>query len=114
MLMHELAIIGNVVDAVTDRVGDAKVLRVQVEIGKLSGVVPAALRFCFDVSTAGTTLAGAKLEIIEVPGHARCMQCDADVELQDQIALCTCGSANLALQTGQEFKIKEVVIASNG
>ena len=81
--MHELAIIGNVVDAVTHRVGDAKVVRVQLEIGKFSGVVPDALRFCFDVSTAGTTLAGAALEIIEVPGR------------------------------GQEFKIKEVEIASN-
>ena len=81
--MHELAIIGNVVNAVTNRVGDAKVIRVQLEIGKLSGVVPDALRFCFDVSTAGTTLAGAALEIIEIPGR------------------------------GQEFKIREVEIASN-
>jgi hydrogenase nickel incorporation protein HypA/HybF len=71
----------SVVDAVTERVGDAKVVRVLLEIGKLSGVVPDAIRFCFDLATAETTLEGATLEIIETPGRARCLQCLADVEL---------------------------------
>ncbi len=35
--MRELAIMESVVDAVTERVGDAKVVRVLLEIGKLSG-----------------------------------------------------------------------------
>jgi hydrogenase nickel incorporation protein HypA/HybF len=111
--VHELAIMESVVDAVTERVGDVNVVRVLLEIGELSGVVPDALRFCFDLAAAGTPLAGAALEIIEVPGRARCLQCLADVELEDQIALCACGSANLDFLNGQELKIIEVEIASN-
>jgi len=102
----------SVVDAVIERVGGKQVIRVRLEIGKLSGVVPDALRFCFDLATAETPLAGAALEIIEIPGRARCLQCLADVELEDQIALCVCGSANLDLISGQELKIKEVELAS--
>ncbi len=109
--MHELAIMESIVDAVIERVGDAQVFRVRLEVGKLSGVVPDALRFCFELATAETPLAGAALEIMEIPGRARCMQCLADVELEDQIALCVCGSANLDFVSGQELKIKDVEVA---
>lgn len=111
--MHELAIMESVVDAVSERVGDTKVIRVRLEIGKLSGVVPDAIRFCFDVATEGTALAGAMLEIIETPGRAKCLQCLAQVELEDQIALCACGSANLDFLSGEELRIQEVEVASN-
>src|SRR6267142_6480830 len=111
--MHELAIMESVVDAVTERVGDVKVVRVLLEIGKLSGVVPDALRFCFDLATAETPLEGAALEIVEIPGRARCLQCFADVDLEDQIALCVCGSANLDFLSGQELRIREVEVSSN-
>jgi hydrogenase nickel incorporation protein HypA/HybF len=111
--LHELAIMESVVDAVSERVGDTKVIRVRLEIGKLSGVVPDAIRFCFDVATEGTALAGAMLEIIETPGRAKCLQCLAQVELEDQIALCACGSANLDFLSGEELRIQEVEVASN-
>jgi len=111
--MHELAIMESVVDAVIERVGDVKVVRVLLEIGKLSGVVPDALRFCFDLATEETPLEGAALEIVEIPGRARCLQCLADVDLEDQIALCVCGSANLDFLSGQELRIREVEVSSN-
>jgi hydrogenase nickel incorporation protein HypA/HybF len=109
--MHELAITESVVAAVSDHVGPARVIRVQLLIGKLSGVVPDSVRFCFDVCTAGTALAGAQLDIVETPGRAQCRDCQADVELEDPLALCACGSANLAFLAGQELRITEVEVA---
>ena len=38
--MHELSITQSVVDAVTRRMGDARVRRVRLEVGRLSGLVP--------------------------------------------------------------------------
>ncbi|MEJ7743789.1 MAG: hydrogenase maturation nickel metallochaperone HypA [Nocardioidaceae bacterium] len=52
--MHELAITQSVVDAVLERTGDRKVTTVRLKVGRLSGVVPDAMRFCFDLITAGT------------------------------------------------------------
>jgi hydrogenase nickel incorporation protein HypA/HybF len=65
--LHELAIVEGVIDTVTERLPDAKITCVRLEIGALSGVVPDALRFSFELATEGTTLQGAGLEITEVP-----------------------------------------------
>src|SRR5579872_4216817 len=57
--MHELAITESVIEAISDRFGSARIVRVQLEIGKLSGVMLDALRFCFGLSAEGTALANA-------------------------------------------------------
>jgi hydrogenase nickel incorporation protein HypA/HybF len=108
--MHELAITESIVERVADHVRGAKVLRVVLVIGKLSGVVPDAVRACFDVCAEGTVMEGASLDIEETPGRARCRDCAAQVELLDTIALCPCGSANLAVLSGQELKIRSVEV----
>ena len=66
--MHELAIVEGVIDTVTERLPDAQITCVRLEIGALSGVVADALRFSFELATEGTNLQGADLEIDEVPG----------------------------------------------
>lgn len=109
--MHELAITQGVVDQISERLGDAKVTRVALEIGRLSGVVCDSVRFCFDVCTQGTTLEGARLEIIQTAGRARCRRCAACFDVDDLFALCRCGSADLELLAGEELKIREVEIA---
>jgi Zn finger protein HypA/HybF involved in hydrogenase expression len=60
--VHELALIEDVVDAVTARVGARRVVRVRLRVGALVGVVPDALHFCFGVATEATALEGALLE----------------------------------------------------
>ena len=108
--MHELAITESIVESVADHVRGTKVLRVVLVIGKLSGVVPDAVRACFDICAEGTVMEGAQLEIEETPGRARCRDCAQQVELIDTIALCPCGSANLAMLSGQELKIRSVEV----
>ncbi len=109
--MHELAITESVVAAVREKLGDAQVTRIRLEIGKLSGVVPDSMRFCFEIAAAGTGLEGAELEIAEPPGRARCRDCSATVELDDLILLCPCGSADLEVLEGMQLLIKNVEVA---
>jgi hydrogenase nickel incorporation protein HypA/HybF len=66
--VHELAITQAIVEAASEHAAGAKVIKVIVEIGKLSGVLPDAVRFCFDLCCEDTPLQGAALEIIEPPG----------------------------------------------
>jgi hydrogenase nickel incorporation protein HypA/HybF len=72
--VHELSIAISLVDAVCDelpRLGNrVNVRRVLVRIGPLSGVVPDALQFAFDVAVEGTPIAGAYLDVEEVAGNA--------------------------------------------
>ncbi|HEX3903383.1 MAG TPA: hydrogenase maturation nickel metallochaperone HypA [Polyangia bacterium] len=108
--MHELAIVESVVTAVDERVGPARVTCVRLQIGQLAGVVPDALRFCFDLCTRGTALEGATLEIDEVDGHGRCRQCGGELAMTTFLDLCPCGSADLEVLTGNELRIKNVEV----
>ena len=109
--MHEMSITQSVVEAIAGKLGDAKVTSVRLEIGRLSGVVPDSVRFCFDVLCAGTTLEGARLDIDEPPGRARCRDCGAEFGADDFILLCPCSSANVEVLGGRELRIRSVEVA---
>lgn len=83
----------------------------RLAIGRLSGVLPAAVSFCFEVCAAGTPLEGARLEVEEISARVRCRTCREEAPLDDNIPLCRCGSADLDVLTGQELKIREVEVA---
>ena len=51
--MHELAITQGIVNMIVERTDRARVTVVYLRIGKVSGVVPDAVRFCFDLVAAG-------------------------------------------------------------
>lgn len=108
--MHEMSVTHSVVCAVQERLPDTRVVRVRLEIGRLSGVVADSVRFCFEVVTSGTGLEGATLEIVEPAGRGRCRSCDAMIELPDLIMLCGCGSADVEVIAGTELLIKEVEV----
>jgi hydrogenase nickel incorporation protein HypA/HybF len=109
--MHELAITQGVVDAVTERTGDVPVATVRLRVGRLSGVVPDAMRFCFELITAGTPLEGAVLEIDQPEGRGRCRGCGDAFVLSDPILLCACGSADVEVLAGRELAVASVVLA---
>lgn len=109
--MHELGITRNVVAICSEQAHGAPVRRVTLEVGKLSAVLPEALRFCFDVCAKGTPLEGATLEIVEVPGAAVCEDCGATVAMERPYGRCACGGAKLRLVAGEELKIKTMEVA---
>jgi hydrogenase nickel incorporation protein HypA/HybF len=108
--MHELSITQSIVDAIVERMDGATVVGVCLEIGRLSGVVPDSVRFCFDVVCSGTTLEGATLDIVELPGQARCRTCEEEFPMTDLIPLCPCGSANIEVLSGRELRIRSVEV----
>ncbi len=110
--MHELAITRSVVSAVTQRMRDAPVRRVRLEVGRLSGLVPDSVRFCFEMVAAGTTCEGAALEIDEPAGRARCRSCGTVFETIEVLPLCGCGSADVEVEGGRELRIVEVEVAA--
>lgn len=108
--MHELAITQGVIDRVSERITDGRVVEVRLEIGRCSGVVADAVRFCFDLVTEGTIAEGARLDIEEPPGQARCRGCGADFEPDTSIPLCPCGSVDVTLLGGDQLRILSVEV----
>ncbi|MBE9005691.1 hydrogenase maturation nickel metallochaperone HypA [Fortiea sp. LEGE XX443] len=108
--MHELGITQNIVAIVTEHAKGMKVQKVVLEIGQLSAIMPESIKFCFDICTQGTVLENSILEIIEIPGLARCRQCGDEFAVDKPFGICNCGSVQLDLITGEELKIKEIEI----
>ena len=106
--MHELAITQSVVDMVVERTAGRRVTSVRLEVGALSGVVPDAMQFCYELVTDGTPLAGSTLIIERVDGVARCRTCGSDFNLDNLILLCPCGSADVELLAGKELLVLSV------
>lgn len=67
--MHELSVTQAVVDEIVAKLGDTVVTMVRLAIGRRSGVVVDSVRFCFDLVTEDTSLAGAELVVDEPPGR---------------------------------------------
>ena len=89
----------------------SRVARVSLEVGPLSGVEVEALRFGFDVVMRGSVADGARLEIIESPAEAWCMQCAHVVAIAARFDACgKCGSHQLQVTSGEELKIKELEV----
>ena len=112
--MHELSLTQSVVELCAARAAEqgarTRVTRVTLEVGALSAVMPDALRFCFDACTRNTALDGAELEIVEIPGRARCLNCAGEVTVNRLFDTCGCGSANLFLVSGEELRVKQMEV----
>jgi hydrogenase nickel incorporation protein HypA/HybF len=108
--MHELGITRNIVAIVSEHAGEQQVTRVLLEIGKLSAIMPEAIRFCFDICAKGTPLENAELQINQVPGMAQCQVCGNEFEIEQLFGRCSCGSNLIQCICGQEMKIKEMEV----
>jgi hydrogenase nickel incorporation protein HypA/HybF len=108
--VHELGITQNIVAIVSEKAQSAKVIRVTLEIGTLSAIMPDAIRFCFDIVAKDTVVDGATLEILEIPGRGRCRDCGAEMALEQLFGRCDCGSNNIDCIAGEELNIKEMVV----
>lgn len=106
--MHELSITRNVVAIVSEAAKGRRVLGVTLEIGKLSGVMSEAIAFSFDIAAAGTALEGARLDIREIEGRARCRDCGAEFVTETLFQPCACGSRRVTLLAGQELIVKSM------
>ena len=113
--MHEMGIALQIVEIATASLpadlGDARVAKLNLKIGKLAAVVPESLRFCFDVAVKDTLLAGAKLAIEEMPVLAKCKDCNARWTIDEPVFICkTCQSGSLEILSGRELDIESIEV----
>lgn len=108
--MHELSITRSVVAICSEQAHGARVQRVTLVIGQLSGVMADSVHFCFDACTRGTPLEGASLQIVETPGRARCRACGNEIELAQLAGRCACGSTGLVVLAGEELKVRDMEV----
>jgi len=108
--MHELGLMQNIVDTVQDyarKNNVRKVVKVMLEVGQVSGVVPESLEFCFEVCTKQTMLEGARLEIERIAAVGTCKTCGEGFDLLTHSFSCPkCGGIDWEMVSGRELIIK--------
>lgn len=78
--MHEMSIAQSLLELAEAEAranGCARLISIRVEYGAISGVMPEALRLCFQALVAETRHAGASLELQEIPLKLQCPFCGA-------------------------------------
>lgn len=108
--MHELSIVCSIVELASEAAQGRSVRRVTIEIGKLSGVEPEAVAFCFPEVARGTPLENAKLDIRHVDAEARCDVCGTEFSTPDMLLACPCGSLHFQRLRGEELNIKSIEV----
>jgi hydrogenase nickel incorporation protein HypA/HybF len=103
--MHELGIADELVNAVAAQARGRRVKKIVVELGMLSAVLPEALKAGFQVASEGSPIEGAELEIVQVPGRARCPGCGAEMKLEKPISSCECGRTDLSWLSGDQMRV---------
>jgi hydrogenase nickel incorporation protein HypA/HybF len=89
------------------RDGIERILAVHVRIGALSGIAPDALRFSWELATAGTVAADSALRIEDVPLVVFCETCAAERAPRAASGLVcpSCGSACPTIVRGRELQL---------
>lgn len=106
--MHELAIAEGIISILKEQT-NGRINSVKLKIGEMSGVMPSALEFSFQIASKGTLAEGAKLHIENVPIAARCDDCSEVFKIKDYCFECaSCGGSNFKLIAGRELLIEEI------
>ena len=112
--MHEISLCQSILKIIEQQAEQQcyhRVKTVFLEVGRLAGVEPEALRFGFDAVMKNSIADGARLEIIDIPAQAVCLQCSNRVVLKQRFDACSiCGAVALQIEKGDELRIKELEV----
>lgn len=113
--MHELGIVMQVIEQVEQVAAESqveKVLKLNLEVGEVSSIVPSLFTDCFDWAKKKTRfLKDTKLQLIILEGVSYCKDCKKTYKTTEYAKKCPhCGSYNTYLVTGNEINIKDIEV----
>ena len=116
-IMHEIGIMEHTLEiAITSakKQNASKINQITMNIGKLSGVIPDALEFAFDVLTNKTIAENAILKINTIPVICYCNACQENFSPQEWFFECPkCHQFSNNILQGKEIELISVEIESN-
>ena len=116
--MHEMSIALSIVEAVDAKArleGAGMISSIDLLIGKLAGIEPESLKFCFSAAAKGTLAEDAELVIVEPEGIGECGECGMRFPVTFYYAECpSCRSLRIKIVSGKEFLIQSMTIEEKG
>ena len=113
--MHEFSIMEAALETAVQKTraaGATQIHRLKLRVGKLSGVVPEALRFAFEALKVNTLAAAAEFEIEEVSAVCWCAECAAEFDARNLNYECPrCHQPSGDLRRGKEMDLASLEIS---
>lgn len=111
--VHELSIVDALIEQVEKEVQrsgqQGRITRLDLVIGRLSGVNADSIRFAFTMLAPGTLVAEAELAITEPKAICCCQACGQRADIDEISALCPhCGSGDVTIEGGQELVLESI------
>ncbi|MCE5266816.1 MAG: hydrogenase maturation nickel metallochaperone HypA [Planctomycetaceae bacterium] len=113
--MHELSIVDALIEQVKETLDRSdergRVLRLELRIGRLSGVSSQSLRFAVELLAPGTSVEGAEVVIREPKAVCNCHACHAQVEIDELVVECPkCGSDDVSIEGGRDLILQSIEV----
>jgi hydrogenase nickel incorporation protein HypA/HybF len=114
--MHELAIAEALIEQVQRELRRAghsgPVTRVDLSIGRLTGVHCDSLRFALELLAPGTLVEKAEVSIRQPKAACACRACAGRTELDDLAVVCPrCGSGEIVIEGGRDLLLESIEVA---
>ncbi len=112
--MHELSIVESIVRIAEEQAkkfGSQRVSRIEMEIGKCSGIEMDAFDFAWTEAIKGSCLDTSVREVIMIEAKSKCSSCQTVFSVENIYDICPeCGEICCDLVQGKELKISSIEI----
>jgi hydrogenase nickel incorporation protein HypA/HybF len=112
--MHEFSITESVLALALEKAGQAgaaRITRINLVLGEMSGVVGECVQFYFEALSRETIAAGAQLAFEARPTRLRCHRCQAEFSPQDHDWNCpTCHEMAIEIIAGRECYMESIEV----
>jgi hydrogenase nickel incorporation protein HypA/HybF len=112
--MHELSITQSMLEIVlqqAEKSGAKKVMKINLTIGEMTGVVSDSVQFYLDILTKDTIAAGAQVFFTLVPAQGKCRQCSHIFTLPEFDWTCPdCQGKIIDVITGKELFVDSIEV----
>lgn len=116
--MHELAITESILNAAVShakRVNANKVTDLYLVIGSLSSIVDDSVQFYWEMISKETICEGSQLHFKRLKARVQCQDCKKEYDLENELLPCPqCGSMNIKILSGDEFRLESIEIQKSG
>jgi len=114
--MNEISITQNLLGVALRHAEQAqatRIVRLNLVVGELSGVIGESVQFYWDMVSRGTLAEGAQLAFEHVPATLRCLNCDCVFPLDGRDYACpNCGQPRVVPAGGDDFRLESIEVES--